>query len=326
VRTGESKVPRRALALTTAAVACLAGTLCCSTPARDQGAPVPAGAGRRPISGPIVAVALTGDGGRLITVARLSAEVWDVSKRTLILRRPISQSYYPLSRAVSPDGRWLAAQMTIAPGQVVGRGRVTGSRYETHLIEIDTGKTTALEPAVDGSVGGVAFSGDGGTIVRMTSQDDATVFQVWRVPSGELSASGSLPHLEVGPIGVAVSRNGDRFAFATHQRTPEQRFPLPPVGRIRICDSRSGSVVTTILVPDIPRAMRFSADATELYWAQDGDALIHVTDIQSGLETRTLLVPPERRALSSARPSGGRGAYLASRRMPRLASNQLPEG
>jgi len=101
-----------------------------------------------------------------------------------------------------------------------------------------------------------------------------------------------MPRFEVGPIAVAATTSGDRFAIATHLRTPENPFPAGPVGRIRICDSRTGRVLTTISVADIPRAMQFSNDGASLYWGHDGDPYLHVTDTGTGVERHVFRLPP----------------------------------
>jgi len=239
-------------------------------------------------AGPVTVVGLTGDGARVVQASRLGYETWDLADKTLVRRAVISPAYYPQHRALSPDGRWLALHNTLAPGAVERTGVIVGSRYETHWIDVETGERRVLDPVAEGTLGGAAFSADGRAYLRLVSEPEQTTFHVWRVPTGELLSSGSIAEGEVGPILAALSPAGDRFAMATHFRSVDDPFPPVPYGRIRVVASMTGEVLTTVRVPGIPRAMQFSGDGGSLLWSNSADALVHVSDVETGEERASL--------------------------------------
>jgi TonB family protein len=237
-----------------------------------------------PADGAVAAVGFTA-GDQLVAVTRFGIDVWDVAHKTVVRRHALDASYFPLFRTLSPDGKTLAAHVLVTPG--TGRGGLPPT-FDVRLVNVETGAADRLQSV--GRPGPLAISGDGRLLLRVTSsatQRGAT-FDVWRMPSREVAATGEIPLPEAGPVAVAITRTGHRFALATHLRSSDTPFPAVPYGRIYVVDTASGRVLSTIRVPGIPRALQFSNDGERIYLTHDQDRDIWMADTLGRDDARPL--------------------------------------
>jgi TonB family protein len=260
--------------------------------------------------GPVTVVGFIGTSSRLVASTRNGIDVWNVSQKNVLRRQPLAPAYYALYRALSPDGRFLALHFAADSGP--GRGEA-GGRYETRLVNVETGSIQRLQPDLVGVPGPLAFSGDGRTLLRMSPNHAKTVvaYHAWRLPSLDVVASGTISMDEAGPVVAALTRMGDRFVFASHTRTPSHPFAPMPFGRIHVVEMSSGKLLSTIIAPSIPRALQFSTDAQELFWTHDEDTDVWVSELSTGRGPSRI----DGSSASGARgrnPSYGRGGIQGS--------------
>jgi TonB family protein len=256
--------------------------------------------------GPVTVVGFVGGDARLVIVSRLGLEIWDVNRKSLLRRQTISPAYSPLGRVLSPDGRLLAMQMaTSAPA-----GGGEGGRYETRFVNVETGAISRLAPDTGSGNTHLAFSADGRTFARVTSTNRETTVHAWRLPSLDLLSEVVLRFDDLGATAFGLSPNGDRFAVSSHLRTPENLYPPMPYGRIRVLDTQSRRILSTIEVPESPRVLQFSSDGQELFWAHDGDDAVWVSDLASARQASEM--DGNSRPGRSRNPSYARGGVPGS--------------
>ena len=282
-----SLVKRRRLAMVLGCLCLAAGS------GAQQAAPKP---------DPILAVRFLRDGAQVIAVSRTDVEVWDIASRSVVRHRPISTTVSSVERVLSPDGRVLAMHV-VRSGQSPDPLGPASGRYETQLLNIDTGKITALRPAVSGTPSGLAFSPDGRSLVRFTVQNDRIAYDVWRVPAGDRIEDGRIAKHTVGPVHAALSPTGDALAMSTvPDATP---VGSQTSGRIDIHETRSGALQATL--PIGARALAFSPDGEILFASTGTDPRVHAFDRNSWKPLEGLgMVAPAPLATSSSEPNGAR--------------------
>jgi len=216
---------------------------------------------------------------RLVAATPRNLTVWDLQRRRVVCEYPFGGN--PLSRALVSGGRRLAAGFTVS-----GPGVQT---YRTGLIDLESGRVTLLNPPANDYSALLATTADGTRLIRATSESAAkrVTVQMWRLSDDTLIDSTPFEPAASTSGHMAVSADGKRLAIGTHNRSRENPSPTPPVGRVLIIDLVTHRLLTSFPTADIPRAMAFTPDGTQLLMGSDADAAVHVFTIQTGLEVAT---------------------------------------
>jgi TonB family protein len=201
------------------------------------------------------------DATHLVAASRTDVEIWDLDTGRLVRALDLDRGFSEVERVLSPDGRLLALHRFLKLPFVRPPPDAGSGLHDTRLLDVDTGKEIILSPPVTGRPAGLAFSPNGGRLVRLTMQDGRVVFDIWRVPDGERTADGTIEMESAAtPSRVSLSPAGGRFAIVVRTATPESE------GRVAIVEARSGMVLETM-----------TATGSGLLFSPDG-ALLHVPD------------------------------------------------
>ncbi len=195
--------------------------------------------------------------------------VWDLQTRQAIARLPSGQRVVHL--AFSPREKLLAFP-------VRSRGPATNSQYGIRLWNSET-RALVAELPLPGACPGLAFSGDGQTLVTAIGGEQGQI-ALWRMPEGKQLASYLAPQYDYTWTAFAVAQNLSVAAHATRG----------DAHKVRVIDLASGQE-------------RWSAQAAEenllaLALSSDGKILasgagftestVRLWDVATGTELRRL--------------------------------------
>jgi WD40 repeat protein len=211
--------------------------------------------------GPIVSLALSEDGQRLLSASRDgTARVWDML-RGQSLTRPMDHRW-PLSQAVfSPDGRWVAT----ASG-------VGGKHGEARIWDAKTGIPITRVLPHDDEVMSAMFSPDNRQLVTASgSLSGLGEARVWEIDTEQLAIP---PLKHAAPVSFACfSPDGQKVATASMDHSARIWNPFngsaitPPL-------KHGGQVVRVAFSPDSKRIVTLSKDKTARIWnASTGDPI-----------------------------------------------------
>jgi len=228
----------------------------------------------------------------------------DITRRPSVRRRNVGGTTFGPFSEFSPDGRYVA----------VDRPAHNGA-FETVLLEVDSGRLAHRfgDTLHTDSLGTLAVSSDGRRLLRVSNDTTSRTMSIrwWDLTTGRLEASAEFPEMD-NPSGfVAISPRGDRYAVGTHRRSRANPYPYGPIGRILILDAFTNQIVNTIETEDIPRAMAFSPDGSQLFWGTDEDSFVHfLAETWDGFETGSF--GPESHINPNANLSRGGGMGTVS--------------
>ncbi|TWT05033.1 WD40 repeat domain-containing protein [Reyranella sp. CPCC 100927] len=183
-----------------------------------------------PRGGDVRSIAVTPDGGALVSAQPHGALVWDLTSGTIRRRLGDDSSHDVNATAIFPDGRLVLTGEGAPPRDY----RAPGGADVLILREIDTGRTVRSFKGHRGPVISVAVSADGRRIV--SGSEDRTM-KLWDATSGALLRSFD-DHTNA-VYAVVTSGDGQRLVSAGDKAT------------VVIWDAASGKTVRTIAADEL---------------------------------------------------------------------------
>jgi WD40 repeat protein len=225
---------------------------------------------------PVLAVAVTPDGGRMVTGSADTARVWDTGTKAQLFR--LGHAGAVVAVAVTPDGA------RIVTGSDDQSARVWDASTRAELFRLE---------GQDGPVIAVAITPDGSRIVTGAGN----VARVW-----DASTRAELFRLEGHErpvLAVAVTPDGSRIVTGSEDKTARVWDARTGAELLRL-EGHNGAVLAVAITPDGARIVTGSADKSARVWNGGALARSYPIDGHGGRVSAVAITPDGARIVTGS--------------------------